>query len=596
MGRRAHLRVGETPPTVGDVLETRARSTHGATRRAVVSAIIAVATIGAALAAPVAAGDAQLTLASVEATDVDTVTFVASAETQILDPVVEYREVETNSTWSDSFSTAIVGGDAVAIDHFRYTVKLFSYDGPFLASECGGVLIADSWVLTAAHCVEVPRGENRWVAPDAIDIVYGVAEWTDFRHDTNSTLASAESVAVHPEYDRSTLSNDLALVRLTEPVDRATADTLPLYDLAGPSDGAAAYVTGWGATTSGGSTVSELHGTEVAVQADCTVWAATMPEWSDTTRLCTSAHPAGFCQGDSGGPLVVREGGVAMVAGIVSFNSRLGCAAPDVPDVYTRVSAYVPWIESVTGPLWASASVGDGGVADLPDARAGRTYAVRIGDGSTGAFTVETVTMPGRRLNGHDETGVDCRRPDAHPFGDVDSSSWADTAVACVFQLGITTGTSSSTFSPDDRVTREQMGAFLGRFRDVVTGESCSGSVPFDDINPASYASDAIGCLAAIGVTGGTSATTFSPTAEVTREQMGAFLARLLREMTGESCASPAPFVDVPETSYAYTDIGCLYELGITTGTSADTFSPQQPVTRGQMAVFLSRLYETLTD
>ena len=76
---------------------------------------------------------------------------------------------------------------------------------------------------------------------------------------------------------------------------------------------------------------------------------------------------------------------------------------------------------------------------------------------------------------------------------------------------------------------------------------------------------------------------------------MGAFLARLLRDVTGEACGSRAPFADVPETSYAFTDIGCLYGLGITTGTSADTYSPQQPVTRAQMAVFLDRLYEALT-
>ena len=526
MGRSAHLRVIEAAPTVGNVF-ARARSTHGGISRGLVSAVIAAATIGAVLAAPVAAGDSQLSLSSLEATDADTVTFVAAPETQILDPVVEYREVETNSNWDDSLGTAIVGGDAVAIDQYRYTVKLFAYDGPFLAGECGGVLIADSWVLTAAHCVEVPRGGGAWVTADAIDIVYGVAEWTDFRHDRNSTLAAAESVAVHPDYDRTTLTNDIALVRLTEPVDRATADTIPLYDLAGPSDGAGAYITGWGATESGGFTVSDLHGTEVAIQADCSAWAETMPGWDDAKRLCATAHPSGFCQGDSGGPLVVQEGGVAMVAGIVSFNSVLGCAAhPDIPDVYTRVSAYVGWIESVTGPLWASASVSDLGVADLPDARAGRTYAVRIGDGSTGAFTVETVTMPGRRLLGPDETGVDCRRPDTHPFADVDATSWADASVACVFDLGITTGTSASTFSPDDYVTREQMGAFLGRFRGVVTGESCSGPVPFSDVSATSYASDAIGCLAAIGVTGGTSPTTFAPDDPVTRGQAAAFLFR----------------------------------------------------------------------
>ena len=549
----------------------------------------------AALVAPVAAGEPALTLSFLEATDTDTVTFAATPETEILEPVVEYREVETNSAWDRSLTTSIVGGEAVAIDHYRYTVKLFAYDGPFLAGECGGVLIAESWVLTAAHCVEIQRG-GAWVPADSIDVVYGVAEWTDFQHDRNSSLAAAESIAVHPDYDRSILANDLALVRLSAPVDRATADTIPLYDLAGPADGTAAYVTGWGATQSGGFTVTDLHGTEVAIETDCSVWANAVPGWDDATRICASAHPSGFCQGDSGGPLVVQEGGVAMVAGIVSFNSSLGCAAdPDIPDVYTRVSGYVGWIESVTGPLWASASVGDGGVADLPDARAGRTYAVRIGDSATGAFTIEAVTMPGRRLHGPDETGVDCRRPDAHPFADVDPTSWADTAVSCVFQLGITTGTSATTFSPDALVTREQMGAFLGRFRNVVTGESCSGPVPFADINPASYASDAIGCLASIGVTGGTSATTFSPNDHVTREQMGAFLARLLRDVTGEACGSRAPFADVPETSYAFTDIGCLYGLGITTGTSADTYSPQQPVTRAQMAVFLSRLYEALT-
>ncbi|MEM9467810.1 MAG: trypsin-like serine protease [Actinomycetota bacterium] len=555
-----------------------------------------VAVTVASLVAPVAAAEPTLTLTSLEATDADTVAFVAAPETEILEPVVEYREVETNAAWDDSLSTAIVGGAVVAIDRYRYTVKLFAYDGPFLAAECGGVLIAESWVLTAAHCVEVQRGEDVWVAPDAIDIVYGVAEWTDFQYDRNSTLVAGESVAVHPDYDRTVLANDIALVRLAEPVDRASADTIPLYDLAGPADGAAAYVTGWGATVSGGFTVTELHGTDVAIASDCGAWVDTVPGWDDHSHICASAHPSGFCQGDSGGPLVVQEGGVAMVAGIVSFNSQLGCAAhPDVPDVYTRVSSHVGWIESVTGPLWATAAVSDGGVADLPDARAGRTYAVRIGDGSTGAFTVETITMPGRRLLGPDETGVDCRRPDPYPFVDVDATSWADTAVACVFALGVTTGTSASTFSPDDPVTREQMGAFLGRFRSVVTGETCTGPVPFTDVAPASYANDAIGCLAAIGVTGGTSPTTFSPGDHVTREQMAAFLARLLREMTGEACASPSPFADVAPASYAHADVGCLYELGITTGTSAETYGPGQPVTRAQMAVFLTRLYEVLT-
>jgi hypothetical protein len=77
----------------------------------------------------------------------------------------------------------------------------------------------------------------------------------------------------------------------------------------------------------------------------------------------------------------------------------------------------------------------------------------------------------------------------------------------------------------------------------------------------------------------------------VTREQMAAILARLWRAL-GRNCPTGAtPFTDVSATSFALADIACIYGLGITTGTSATTYDPSGFVTREQMAAFLARLW-----
>ena len=62
------------------------------------------------------------------------------------------------------------------------------------------------------------------------------------------------------------------------------------------------------------------------------------------------------------------------------------------------------------------------------------------------------------------------------------------------------------------------------------------------------------------------------------------------------STSQPHPFVDVAESSFAYDSIGCIYGLGVTTGTSSETYSPAGLVTREQMAAFLERLYNAVTS
>lgn len=78
---------------------------------------------------------------------------------------------------------------------------------------------------------------------------------------------------------------------------------------------------------------------------------------------------------------------------------------------------------------------------------------------------------------------------------------------------------------------------------------------------------------------------------------MAAFIARLYRTITGETCGGGwIPFVDVAATSFARWDIACIFSLGITTGTSPNTYAPANLVTREQMAAFIARLYGVVLE
>ena len=171
------------------------------------------------------------------------------------------------------------------------------------------------------------------------------------------------------------------------------------------------------------------------------------------------------------------------------------------------------------------------------------------------------------------------------PFVDI-ASSFARDDIACIYQLGITTGTSATTYDPKGDVTREQMAAFLGRLIANCPPDTGHG---FTDVDPTSFADTHVSCLKAFGVTTGTSATTYSPKENVTREQMAAFIARMWRATDTPCPTGGHPFTDIPAASFARDDIACIFRLGITTGTTATTYDPTGTVTREQMAAFLAR-------
>lgn len=233
-------------------------------------------------------------------------------------------------------SPRIVGGTAAKQGDFPYIVSLQANGfGHF----CGGSLIADRWVLTAAHCVG-----------DGVDSVY--VGLYDQKSPNSAEKFTVANIFVHPKNDPITMDYDFALLELSQsssfkPV--ALSETEISFSSLAP---VLATTAGWGTTSSGSSTLPSILrkvSVPLVTQADCNAKASYNGQISDS-MLCAGYQAGGkdSCQGDSGGPLVVTQAdGKTLLAGVVSWGE--GCAWKDKYGVYGKVSAAVDWIKTTSG-------------------------------------------------------------------------------------------------------------------------------------------------------------------------------------------------------------------------------------------------------
>ncbi|KAB5553823.1 hypothetical protein PHYPO_G00043140 [Pangasianodon hypophthalmus] len=234
-------------------------------------------------------------------------------------------------------NTKIVGGEDAAPGSWPWQVSIQSGGFHF----CGGSLINENWVLSAAHCFQ------SITAPE-ITIYLGM----ESLEGTNSNMqkTGTSSIINHQEYNPTTHDNDIALVQLSSSVN-FTNYVMPVCLAASNSSfpgGTNVWVTGWGKIASSVNlpfpkTLQEVQ-VPIVSNSDC---AKAYGSGSITDNMmCAGLTQGGkdSCQGDSGGPLVVKIGGTWVEAGIVSFGHE--CALPNFPGVYTRVSQYEDWINS----------------------------------------------------------------------------------------------------------------------------------------------------------------------------------------------------------------------------------------------------------
>lgn len=244
------------------------------------------------------------------------------------------------------FQPKIVGGVNSAPGDYPWMAGLLERgeSDPFLAQFCGGALIHPYWVLTAAHCVE-------GMTPGEIDVLIGSVDLGDLNQ--GERIAVVE-IIMHPDYDPVSFNGDAALLRLaapsSAPVLRVNSDTMVEIP------GLVATILGWGALDPEGNNYPEVLQEAQVPLVDFatanTIWEETLtPNMIAAGNL--SEGGVDSCSGDSGGPLLLRDlDGEWTLAGLTSFGD--GCALPDSPGIYTRVSQIRPWLLNILSPRFAA--------------------------------------------------------------------------------------------------------------------------------------------------------------------------------------------------------------------------------------------------
>jgi secreted trypsin-like serine protease len=228
----------------------------------------------------------------------------------------------------------IVGGDEATPNSWPHQVGLFIDNAYF----CGGSIIDEEWILTAAHCVDGAR---------TVDVVMGAHNIRDGSEATQVTMTSTDLKA-HEQYSPSTIMNDIGIIKLPSSISITSAiKTVPLTNQKTTTlVGEMVTLTGWGKDSdSAGGISSVLREVTVPIQAYSKCSGVYGNLWNEDYLVCVdTAGGKGSCNGDSGGPMN-KDG---MTWGVTSFGSSLGCEE-GYPSGYTSVSYFWDWIKDNTG-------------------------------------------------------------------------------------------------------------------------------------------------------------------------------------------------------------------------------------------------------
>jgi len=236
----------------------------------------------------------------------------------------------------------IVGGEEAEMNSHPWIVSIASGGSHF----CGGSLISNNVVVTAAHCIH-DDGYSGVVSTSGLTVTAGEHK-RDVFHGEEQTRTVKEIIK-HPLYDPITVNMDIALLILDTGVLFNEGIQPICVTQTHPQKDTVCTASGWGTTSAGGSVTQELMEVDVPVvlSTKCSNWiSSTVGQEVEITdeMFCAGLKQGGVdsCQGDSGGPLACEVDGVRKLVGVTSWG--IGCGDRKSPGVYAKVTKFYDWI------------------------------------------------------------------------------------------------------------------------------------------------------------------------------------------------------------------------------------------------------------
>ena len=247
--------------------------------------------------------------------------------------------------------TAIIGGDITTPGEYPFMVAVGVLTDQGFRQFCGGALLTDRWVITAAHC------------SDGLDpAIAGVLAGTNNLNDGSGQVLTVKQIVLHPHYVIAPTEPglpfgvaagfDVALWELDVPVALGGKSGLQTVGMLSAENdvladvGTLATAIGWGVSDLDSDLLQDVH-LPIFDEAVCADVYFTSINFE--TQICGGAPEGGIdaCQGDSGGPLLVRDfdSNQWKLAGLTSYGN--GCALPGNPGVWARVSVLSEWAEAI---------------------------------------------------------------------------------------------------------------------------------------------------------------------------------------------------------------------------------------------------------